>query len=46
LLHLVNERRIAASSIIVTVSALRFFYTITLKRRWVIEDDIPAGKQA
>jgi integrase/recombinase XerD len=46
LLHLANERRLAASSIIVTVSALRFVYTITLKRRWVIEDDIPAGKQA
>ena len=45
LLHLANERRLAASSIIVTVSALRFFYTITLKRPWVIED-IPAGKQA
>jgi site-specific recombinase XerD len=22
------------------------FYTITLKRRWLIEDDIPAGTQA
>ncbi len=32
LLHLANERRLAASSIIVTVSALRFLYTITLKR--------------
>jgi len=46
LLHLANQRRLAASSIIVTVSALRFFYTITLKRPWVVEDDIPAGKQA
>lgn len=46
LLHLTNERRLAASSIIVTVSALRFLYTITLKRPWVVEDDIPAGKQA
>jgi integrase/recombinase XerD len=45
LLHLANERHLAASSIIVTVSALRFLYTITLKRPWVIEDDIPAGKQ-
>ena len=32
LLHLTRERRLAASSIIVTVSALRFFYTVTLKR--------------
>jgi site-specific recombinase XerD len=46
LLHLANERRLAASSIIVTVSALRFFYTITLRHHWVVEDDIPAGKQA
>ena len=46
LLHLVNERRLAASSIIVAVSALRFFYTVTLKRPWLIEDIIPAGKQA
>ena len=46
LLHLANERRLAASSIIVTVAALRFLYTVTLKRAWVVEDDIPAGKQA
>jgi integrase/recombinase XerD len=46
LLHLTRERRLAASSIIVTVSALRFFYTVTLKRPWVVEDDIPAGHQA
>jgi site-specific recombinase XerD len=46
LLHLTRERRLAASSIIVTVSALRFFYTVTLKRPWVVADDIPAGRQA
>ncbi len=46
LIHLTQERRLAASSIIVTVSALRFFYTVTLKRPWVVEDDIPAGRQA
>jgi site-specific recombinase XerD len=46
LLHLANDRHLAASSIIVTVSALRFLYGVTLKRRWVVEDDIPAGKQA
>jgi integrase/recombinase XerD len=40
------RRRLAASSIIVTVSALRFFFTVTLKRPWVVEDDIPAGRQA
>lgn len=46
LLHLANERRLSASSIIVAVSALRFLYTVTLKRPWAMEDDIPAGKQA
>jgi len=45
LIHLTRERRLAASSIIVTVSALRFFYMVTLKRPWVVEDDIPAGHQ-
>jgi integrase/recombinase XerD len=34
LLHLANERRLAASSIIVTVAARRFLYTVTLKRPW------------
>src|SRR3984893_3141195 len=46
LLYLANERRLAASSIIVTVAAMRFFYTVTLKRPWVVADDIPAGRQA
>ena len=30
LIHLTQERRLSASSIVVTVSALRFFYTVTL----------------
>ena len=30
LIYLAQEKRLAASSIIVTVSALRFFYTVTL----------------
>ena len=46
LIHLTRERHLAASSVIVAVSALRFFYTITLKRPWVVADDIPAGRQA
>jgi integrase/recombinase XerD len=46
LIHLTQERRLSASSIIVAVSALRFFYTVTLKRAWVVEDDIPTGRQA
>jgi integrase len=46
LLYLAHDKRLAASSIIVAVSALRFVYTVTLKRPWVVEDDIPAGRQA
>jgi integrase/recombinase XerD len=46
LIHLTQDRRLAASSIIVVVSALRFFYTVTLRRPWVVEDDIPTGRQA
>jgi len=45
-LYLVNDKRLAASSIIVAVSALRFLYTVTLKRNWVVADDIPTGRQA
>jgi integrase/recombinase XerD len=45
LLYLVQDRQMAAPSIIVTVSALRFFYSVTFKRDWVIEADIPAGGQ-
>jgi integrase/recombinase XerD len=43
---LTQERGLSASSIIVTVSALRFFYTITLKRPWTVENDIPTSRKA
>src|SRR6202163_1561817 len=46
LIYLAQEKYLAASSIIVTVSALRFFYTVTLKRPWAVEDDIPASRKA
>jgi hypothetical protein len=46
LIHLTQQKRLAASSIIVAVSALRFFFTVTLKRSWIVADDIPAGRQA
>jgi integrase/recombinase XerD len=46
LLHLSQDRHLAARSIIVAVAALRFFYTVTLKQPWIVKDDIPTGRQA
>jgi site-specific recombinase XerC len=45
-LYLAQDRCLAARSITVAVSALRLFYTVTLKRPWVVEDDIPTDRQA
>jgi site-specific recombinase XerD len=44
-IYLVEDRRLAASSISVAVAALRFVYSVTLKRPWIVEDDIPASRQ-
>jgi integrase/recombinase XerD len=40
-----RDKHLAASSIAVAVAALRFLYTVTLKRAWTAEEDIPAGRQ-
>jgi integrase/recombinase XerD len=45
LIFLANDKRLTVSSISVAVAALRFLYTVTLKRRWAIEDNIPAGRR-
>jgi len=42
---LVNERKLAASSICTAVSALRFLYKVTLKRDWTFGDVIAAPKK-
>lgn len=42
--HLAQDRKLAASSICIAVSALRFLYKITLKRPWA-PDDIPMPKK-
>ena len=42
LLYLTRERRLAASSFIVTVAALRFFYPFTLNLPSVVVSDIPS----
>jgi integrase/recombinase XerD len=43
--HLANERKLAASSILIAVSALRFLYKVSLKRDWPFDDVIPAPKK-
>ena len=43
--HLAEERRLARSSLIVNVSALRFLYRITLKKPWPFRDLIPLPKK-
>jgi site-specific recombinase XerD len=45
LVYLTNERRLAPSSIIITVAALRFVYTVTLGTGWTVQTVIPAPKE-
>ena len=42
--YLTNEKKLAPGSIVIAVSALRFLYTVTLKKDWAVEDVIPAPK--
>ena len=44
--YLTNERRLARSSLVVAVAALRFLYRVTLKKRWDLSDLIPAPKRS
>jgi integrase/recombinase XerD len=44
-LYLTNRRKLAPSSIIITIAALRFLYKVTLKRDWNLKDAIPAPRQ-
>ena len=44
-LHLTNDRKLAASSVLLAVAALRFLYIVTLKKDWLITDIIPAPKK-
>src|SRR5271169_60771 len=44
-IYLVEERRLAASSISIAVAALRFVYTVSLKRPWIVEEGIPTSRQ-
>jgi len=43
-LHLINDKKLAAQTVKVRMSALRFFYWKTLKRRDIYFDDLPLPK--
>jgi integrase/recombinase XerD len=43
--YLTNEKKLATSSILIAISALRFLYKVTLKKTWAIDDVIPAPKK-
>jgi site-specific recombinase XerD len=42
--HLLHERQLAPSTLIVAVAALRFLYTVTLKTSWPVDVVVPAPK--
>jgi site-specific recombinase XerD len=44
-LHLARDKQLAASSILVAVSAIRFLYKITLKRTWDVEEVVPTCRK-
>src|SRR5262245_34392219 len=44
-LYLTNERKLATGSIHLAISALRFLYTVTLKREWNVKDLLPLPKK-
>jgi len=43
--YLTNEKKLAPSSVLIAVSALRFLYKVSLKKDWSFEDSIPAPKK-
>lgn len=42
--YLTDDKKLAPSSVIIAVAALRFVYKVSLKRNWQLEDVIPAPK--
>jgi len=43
--YLTNEKKLTPSSILIATSALRFLYTVTLKRPWDVEEVLPMPKK-
>ena len=44
-LYLTNEKKLAPSSILIAVAALRFLYKVTLHKDWSLEEIIPTPKK-
>jgi len=43
--YLTNEKKLAPSSILIAVAALRFLYKVTLTKHWPFDEAIPAPKK-
>ena len=43
--YLTNEKKLAPSSILIAIAALRFLYKVTLHKDWSLEEIIPAPKK-
>jgi integrase/recombinase XerD len=44
-LYLINEKQLAIGSVVIATAALRFLYTVTLKRQWDVEKILPLPKK-
>lgn len=44
--HLTNEKQLATGSIAIATAALRFLYTVTLKKPWDVEAVLPMPRRA
>ena len=44
-IYLTNDKKLAVTSMLVTVAALRFLYTVTLRKTWQVEEILPAPRK-
>lgn len=44
-IHLTQDRKLSASSILVAVAAIRFLYKVTLQREWNVEEVVPTCRK-
>jgi integrase/recombinase XerD len=45
-LYLINERKLAPSTVQIAIAALRFLYKVTLEKKWELKDVIPSPRAA